>query len=311
MPITLSQLCFWSQLVFWNAYDLVQICHEWKTAFDSLLGQSCWTPSKHSGHFFLVASGSPSYRSGYHTTKPDAVCHQFSPHFFHLRTQSHYISLLHWGKRERGSWRCNKKDQILFSAPPICLFVPDSARLHVLQWGPYSRPPWPNLDPTLSFGNAFGGTLWSEIPGLSNPHVLHVPLGNSPYNLWLDLSTFFSLLRIPGLTLEWILSLVFLPLDGKTTILMMVDRFSKAVNFIPLIPLCATETLDLMAAHGSAPRSCTFHYSPTGRPTIIASQPCPMSWANSGSWLKIFPSRLTSRKLLLLLVHQHLVLSAL
>lgn len=139
-------------------------------------------------------------------------------------------------------------------------------------------------------------------PGLTR--ILQFPLamllvGNSHNNLWVDLSTLFSLLRIPGLTLEWILSLVFLLLDGKTTILMMVDRFSKAVHFIP-------ETLELMVAHGSAPPSCAPHYSPRGRPTIIVPQPCPMGWANSGSRLKILPSRLTSRKLLLP-VHQHLI----
>lgn len=121
VPTTFFQLRFWSKLDFWNAYNLVRIRHEWKTAFNSLWGQSCWTPSKYSGHFFLVASGSPSCIAQVITPQSKMLCAVSCLLIFPSQNSVAFYLLpapgeLFTGKGKRGSWWCNKKDQIVVSA---------------------------------------------------------------------------------------------------------------------------------------------------------------------------------------------------
>lgn len=112
------------------------------------------------------------YRPGYHTTKPDALCCQFSHFSISELSPILYTACIggaiSWPGEERVLAMQQKAPDPCFS-PPNCLFVTDSAQLNFLQWGNSSRPLWPNPDPTISFGNASGGPPWPEIPGLSYP----------------------------------------------------------------------------------------------------------------------------------------------
>lgn len=136
--------------------------------------------------------------------------------------------------------------------PANCLFVPSIVRSQVLQWGHSSRLTchpgaartldflqrkfwWPTIkEDTQAFVAACPTCNQGKVPHQTPQGLLHpLPIPQWP---WSHLSMDF----ITGLP----------PSQGNTTILVIVDRFSKACRFIPLPNLpSAKETAEIVVEH--------------------------------------------------------------
>lgn len=92
------------------------------------------------------------------------------------------------------------------SGPPNRLFVPDSVRSDVLQWGHSSFLSSPtilvSLGPFTFFSDVFGNPPSSEIPGLSSQRVPYVPGGVPPISLQLASSILSKFHSDPGRVLQ-------------------------------------------------------------------------------------------------------------
>lgn len=135
------------------------------------------------------------------------------------------------------------------TTPHNLLFVPDSVRSQVFQWGHSSRLTChPGIHRTLSFvRHPF---WWTSMTTDTRAFVFDCSVcarskatsswfttpASCPSRLWSHIAVDF----VTGLP----------PSEGNTIILTVVDRFSKAVHFIPLPKLpSASETAQLLTQH--------------------------------------------------------------
>ncbi|KAK7916542.1 hypothetical protein WMY93_012303 [Mugilogobius chulae] len=138
------------------------------------------------------------------------------------------------------------------NGPPGCLFVPDSVRSKVLQWGHNSKLTchpgfnrtlsflrqrfwWPSMSQdTRSFVSACSVCARSKSSHLPPAGLLHpLPIPSRP---WSHIAVDF----VTGLPIS----------EGNNTILTIVDRFSKAVHYVPLPKLpSSSDTAKLLVQH--------------------------------------------------------------
>ena len=197
-----------------------------------------------------------SYRPGSRNCKPDALSRQTESQLSNDPSEpvlpaSCFVGAAHW-EVERQVKEALSGDPGPGNEPPNCLFVPEDVRSQVLQWGHSSnlachpgaartlglirqRFWWPTLGrDTKEFVAACpicarGKASHQRPAGLLNP----LPIPARP---WSHIALDF----VTGLPLS----------AGNTTILTVVDRFSKAVHFVPLTKLpSAMETAELMVQH--------------------------------------------------------------
>ncbi|XP_075894338.1 uncharacterized protein LOC142896522 [Nelusetta ayraudi] len=200
-----------------------------------------------------------SYRPGTRNVKPDALSRLFqkgeddaaAPGSDTILQPAHMLAALTWGVEERV--KAALENQPGPSAcPPDRLFVPAALRSEVLQWAHSThltchpgvqrtkeflqrRYWWASLDQdTREFVNACPvcsqhKTSHQAPAGLLRP----LPV---PHRPWYHISLDF----VSGLPLSL----------GHTTILTVVDRFSKMAHFVPLTKLpSAKETAELVLQH--------------------------------------------------------------
>ncbi|KAL2077728.1 hypothetical protein ACEWY4_027232 [Coilia grayii] len=206
--------------------------------------------------FFSRFNFTLSYRPGSKNGKPDALSRVFSPSEEVSTPSTILPKRCLVGAALLDIESVVRKAQTSAATPSLCpvscLFVPVSARSQVLQWGHSSRLSchpgtrrtasfirrrfwWPSLGKDVhEFVSscpvcAQNKTSTRPPPGLLQPLSV-------PRRPWSHISIDF----VTGLPVS----------DGNTTILTVVDRFSKSVHFIPLPKLpSAKETADLMVRH--------------------------------------------------------------
>ncbi len=192
-----------------------------------------------------------SYRSGTNNIKPDALSRAYSPETqekpsAQIIPRSRIVAPLQW-ELERVVREAQAQESDPGCGPAGRLYVPQSARARVLQWGhesPLTCHPgnflqrrfwWPSIKedvkvyveacPVCSQGKA----THQRPQGLLHP----LPI---PHRPWSHLSLDF----VTGLP----------PSQGNPVILVVVDRFSKAARFISLPKLpSAKETAELIMNH--------------------------------------------------------------
>lgn len=212
-----------------------------------------------------------TYRPGSRNTKPDALSRQTSPDEaehqsglilppcvidnpepeFVKSSTSHLLGAVQW-EIEKIVQEAQRTQPDPGNGPDNCLFVPDSARSQVLQWGHSSKLSchpgfhrtysfikqkfwWPSMQQdTREFVSSCSVCARSKSShqapaGLLNP----LPI---PMRPWSHIAIDF----VTGLPKS----------EGNNTILTIVDRFSKAVHYIPLPKLpSSTETAKLLVQH--------------------------------------------------------------
>ena len=203
--------------------------------------------------FFSRFNFTLSYRPGAKNTKPDALSRQFSgverPSTGDTILPSRCLTgAVSWGV-ERRVREALQKEPSPQGCPTNCLFVPRSARSEVLQWGHASnlachagirrtmaclrqRFWWPKMTADVRAYIAACNTCACNKTSNQPPAGLLQPLP-VPMRPWSHIALDF----VTGLP----------PSDGNTAVLTIVDRFSKAVHFVPLSKLpSAKETAVLV-----------------------------------------------------------------
>uniref|UniRef100_A0A3P9MQ90 Gypsy retrotransposon integrase-like protein 1 n=1 Tax=Oryzias latipes TaxID=8090 RepID=A0A3P9MQ90_ORYLA len=196
-----------------------------------------------------------TYRPGSRNTKPDALSRQFSPDD---TTSSNTIipstcivGSLTWDIENRVI-NAQGEEPKPDSCPNGVLFVPTSLRSDVLSWGHSSRVAchggvfrtlnllrkrfyWPKMDKDVREYVAACTSCGRSKSSSSTPAGLLHPLP-TPHRPWSHIAVDF----VTGLPTS----------QGHTVILTVIDRFSKAAQFIPLPQLpSATVTADLLVNH--------------------------------------------------------------
>uniref|UniRef100_A0A3B3HJB6 Gypsy retrotransposon integrase-like protein 1 n=1 Tax=Oryzias latipes TaxID=8090 RepID=A0A3B3HJB6_ORYLA len=196
-----------------------------------------------------------SYRPGSRNVKPDALSRKYST--TETRTDSTilptscFIGNLTW-EIENKVQQAQSEIPAGVTSPPGTLYVPDSLRSDVLAWGHTSRIAchggvyrtsrllkrrffWPTLERDVKEYIAACSTCARSKTSNRPPSGLLHPLP-VPSRPWSHIAVDF----ITGLP----------PSQGHTVILTVIDRFSKAAQFIPLPQLpTATETADTLVNH--------------------------------------------------------------
>ncbi len=138
------------------------------------------------------------------------------------------------------------------NGPPNCVFVPDSVRSQVLQWGHSSRfACHPGIGRTLSLLKR--RFWWPTMGADTRAFVTACTVCARGKSSHLPPAGLLCPLPIPGrpwshIALDFVTGLP--PSQGNSTILTIVDRFSKAVHFVPLPKLpTALETAELLVQH--------------------------------------------------------------
>lgn len=196
-----------------------------------------------------------SYRPGSKNGKPDALSRIFpppaSPDSTPILPSECIVGAATW-EIESVVQEAQRGESVPEGGPADRLFVPRTVRSQVLQWGHSSKLTchpgarrtalfirqrfwWPGLDrDTRAFVAACpecarGKASHQASAGLLQP----LPVPGRP---WSHIGVDF----VTGLP----------PSDGNTTILTIVDRFSKAVHYVPLTKLpSALETAELLVLH--------------------------------------------------------------
>lgn len=206
--------------------------------------------------FFSRFNFTLSYRPGHKNLKPDALSRQFSscdekkepdpilPAYCFVQAAHFEIESVVAAAQagEAGPSQC----------PTNRLFVPSSVRPQVLQWGHSSKLSchpgskrtqafisrrfwWPTMREDVRDFVSACPTCAQNKTSTQPPAGLLQPL-SVPRRPWSHISLDF----VTGLP----------PSDGNTTILTVVDRFSKSVHFIPLPSLpSSSETANIMVQH--------------------------------------------------------------
>lgn len=197
-----------------------------------------------------------TYRPGSRNVKPDALSRQFAPPVEYVSEEtilppSCVVGAAMW-EIERVVQEAQEDQQTPEGCPPDRLFVPPSARSSVLQWGHASQIAchpgfhrtlsllqqrfwWPSMSTdTKEYVSACSVCARSKVSHRAPAGLLRpLPV---PHRPWSHIAVDF----ITGLP----------PSEGNTTILTIVDRFSKMVHFIPLSKLpSALETASLLTQH--------------------------------------------------------------
>ncbi|KAJ0059379.1 hypothetical protein NL108_016159 [Boleophthalmus pectinirostris] len=198
-----------------------------------------------------------SYRPGSRNAKPDSLSRQFCTSDDHsaepdtILSSSHMVATLTWEVEERVK-AALENNPGPSTCPNNLLFVPQHLRSDVLQWAHSSKLTchpgiqrtkevllqrfwWGTLDEdTRDFVNACQVCNQSKsMHQAPAGHLLPLPV---PHRPWSHISLDF----VSGLPVS----------SGHTTILTVVDRFSKMAHFIPLAKLpSAKETAELMLQH--------------------------------------------------------------
>lgn len=197
-----------------------------------------------------------TYRPGSRNTKPDALSRQFSteeptPEPEPILSPACVVAAVSWEiKNIIKDAQKTQPDPGL--GPPDRLFVPDSVRSEVLQWVHTSRfTCHPGANRTLSLLQRY--FWWPSMDKDTRSYVSACQVcarGKASHS---QPSELLQPLQIPSrpwshIALDFVTGL--LPSQGKTTILTIVDRFSKAAHFIALPKLpTAKETADLLVNH--------------------------------------------------------------
>lgn len=206
--------------------------------------------------FFSRFNFTLSFRPGSKNAKPDALSRQFSdPGTSHAAETILPIRCLvgavSWGI-EKSVQKALKGAPMPKNCPANCLFVPSSVRSKVLQWGHCSRLAchagvrrtmaclrqrfwWPKMARDVHSFVAACSVCACNKTSNQPPAGLLQPLP-VPKRPWSHIALDF----VSGLP----------PSDGNTTVLTIVDRFSKSVHFVPLSKLpSAKETAVLVMNH--------------------------------------------------------------
>lgn len=197
-----------------------------------------------------------TFRPGSRNTKPDALSRQFSteeptPEPESILSPACVVAAVSWEiKNTIKDAQKTQPDPGL--GPPDRLFVPDSVRSEVLQWVHTSRfACHPGANRTLSLLQRY--FWWPSMDKDTRSYVSACQVcarGKASHN---HPSGLLQPLQIPSrpwshIALDFVTGLP--PSQGKTTILTIVDRFSKAAHFIALPKLpTAKETADLLVNH--------------------------------------------------------------
>lgn len=142
----------------------------------------------------------------------------------------------------------------------------------------------------MIFDWVFGGYLWSLTPGSL---LLPAPVASPLPAPLLVVFTCCDFRAIHGHLSPLVFVIGLLPSEGNTTIPTIIDWFSKAVNFVPLVKLpLALETATLLVYHvfhlHGIPLSVS-HLVSSHRPTASRSRPTRRTWSPLYAvWLLVF-----------------------
>ena len=205
---------------------------------------------------FSIGLISRSYRPGSKNVKPDALSRLFDPCSdpgppTNILAPSCVVGAVTWGIEERVR-QGNAGNLTPDGCPPNRLFVSSPLRSQVIHWAHTSRLSchpgvrrtlfvvrqrfwWPAMEKDIGEYVAACPACAQNKTSRSPPSGLLKPLP-VPHRPWSEISLDF----VTGLP----------PSEGNTTVLTVVDRFSKMVHFIPLPKLpSAKGTAETVLSH--------------------------------------------------------------
>ncbi|KAK7887001.1 hypothetical protein WMY93_026622 [Mugilogobius chulae] len=197
-----------------------------------------------------------TYRPGSRNTKPDALSRQFAASLERdpdetILPPSCIIGMAKW-EVEKAVQEAQVSHPTPEGCPAGCLFVPPPVRSKVLEWGHDSKIAChPGFHRTLSFIQQ--RFWWPSMNSDTREYVSACSVCARNKSSHRAPAGFLRPLPIPQrpwshIAVDFVTGLP--PSGGNTTILTVVDRFSKSVHFIALPKLpSALETADLLVLH--------------------------------------------------------------